>query len=89
LVKVPKILSCVLLVCPPVKEALLIVGSDQLYVVPTGTIPLVILVGVTLNSNPLQTVALIGLITAVGLTVTSTVKVAPIQFPSVAVGVIV
>ena len=65
------------------------VGSPQLYEVPAGTIPLVILVGVTLNNNPLQTVVLIELITAVGLTVTNTVKVAPIQFPSVALGVTV
>jgi hypothetical protein len=61
---------------PPVIEALK-VGSFQLYKVPFGTIPFVTLVGDTTNISPLHDALLIAVISAVGLTVTSTVNVAP------------
>ena len=69
------------LVCeaPPVKP--LPVGTDHVYKVPKGTIPLVVLTGVTLNSIPLQALVLIAVITAVELTVTVTVNVTPVQLP--------
>ncbi len=63
-------------VIPPVT-----VGTDQLYKVPAGTIPFVLLVGLTVNVTPLQLTVVIALITAVGLMVTVTVNVAPVQLP--------
>ena len=53
-------------------------GTDQLYVVPTGTIPFTPSVGVTVNNTPLQLTVLIAVITAVGLSVTVKVKLLPI-----------
>ena len=73
---------------PPVKDAVLKDGNDQVYFVPNGTIPFVPLTGVTLNCTPLQTVVLIGVITAFGFTYTTTVKDAPSQLPGAgAVGI--
>jgi hypothetical protein len=57
------------------------VGTDQVYVVPAGTIPFVILVGVTLKVTPLQVVVVIALMVAVGLTVIVNVNTAPVQLP--------
>jgi hypothetical protein len=70
-----------------VSDGLDTAGRSQVYLVLAGTIPLVISVGVTLNVVPLQIVALMAVITAFGFTVTSTVNVAPTQFPKVDVGV--
>ena len=60
-------------------------GADQLYVVPTGTIPLVTFVGVTVKLTPLQLTAVIALITAAGFTVTVTENTTPVQLPLVGV----
>jgi hypothetical protein len=72
--------------CPPDIE-LVKLGAFQVNKVPCGTIPLVPLVGVTLKVSPLQITAVMVVITAFGSTVINTVKVAPTQDPSVAVGV--
>ena len=48
---------------------------------PSGTIPLTVSTGLTVNATPLQLTELIAVITAVGLTVTVTVNVAPVQLP--------
>jgi hypothetical protein len=64
------------------------VGALQLYVVPAGTIPFVPFVGVALNNAPLQLVAVIALITAVGFTVTVKVNV-PFAPHNGVVGVII
>ena len=60
------------LVIPPVT-----IGTDQLYVVPAGTIPLVILTGVTENNTPSQLTAVIAVIEATGFTVTVNTNDAP------------
>ena len=73
---------------PPVMPPVTI-GADQLYNVPDGTIPLVPSVGVKLNDTPLQVVAVIAEITAVGLMVTDTVKGLPVQEPDTGVTVYV
>ena len=67
-------------VIPPV-----IAGTDQLYVVPAGTIPLVKFVGVAVKATPLHVIAVIGVITAVGFTVTVTENTTPVQLPLVGV----
>ena len=61
---------------PPVIEAD-IVGTSQLYSVPSGTIPLIPFVGDTTNKSPLHETLLIAVISAVGLTVTTTVNADP------------
>ncbi len=63
-------------VIPPVTD-----GTDQLYKVPAGTIPLVLLAGLTVNVTPLQLTVVIAVITGVGLMVTVKVNVAPVQLP--------
>ena len=71
---------------PPVNP--LPVGTLQVYVVPLGTIPLVLLTGVTLKVTPPQAVPVIGVITAVGFNVNVKINEAPV--PQAAVdGVIV
>jgi len=56
-------------------------GAVQVYVVPAGTIPLVLLTGEAVNVPPLQ-IAVIILVTAgIGLTVTVTVNVGPVHVP--------
>ena len=65
---------------PPVNPPLTL-GALQLYKVPAGTIPFVALVGLTVNSTPLQLTVVIGLTTAVGLIVTVKVNAAPVQLP--------
>ena len=60
-------------------------GDDQLYVVPAGKIPLVILVGVTVNVTPLQVIVLIAVIAGVGLIVTVTLNTKPVQLPVIGV----
>ena len=59
------------------------VGGFQLYVLPSGTIPFVWFVGVTTNATPLHVTVVIVLISAVGGTVTVTVKFAPKQLEPV------
>ena len=80
LLNVPVNIVAPLPVVPPVIPPVTL-GALQLYVVPAGTIPLLPLVGVALNKTPLQPTAVIALITALGLTVTVTVNVAPVQLP--------
>ena len=80
LVSVPNKPFCVVPVAPPVSPPVMI-GADQLYVVPAGTIPLLPLVGVTLKKSPLHTVAVIAVITAFGLTVTVNWNLDPVQLP--------
>lgn len=60
-------------------------GVAQLYKVPAGTIPFVPSVGVKVNEVPLQITALIGMITAAGLTIMVTVKAVPVQLPTMGV----
>ena len=79
LVRVPLIFAAPLPVAPPVNPVP--DGTAQLYVVPAGTVPLVPLTGVTINPTPLQTVVVMAVINGCGLTVTVTVKVAPVQLP--------
>lgn len=62
-------------------------GGDHVYVVPTGTIPLVILTGVTENPASLHTELIIGTIAGFGFTVTVTVKFVPVQLPAAGVTV--
>ena len=62
-------------------------GTDQLYNVPLGTIPLVRLVGVTVNNTPLQLTVVMSATTAVGVIVTVTVNEAPVQLPDIGVTV--
>ena len=66
---------------PPVILSLITDGTGQLYFVLLGTIPFVRLSGVIAKASPLQTVLVIGLIVALGFTVTVTVKGAPEQDP--------
>jgi hypothetical protein len=78
--KVPVILEAPLPLNPPLKLALY-VGTDQLYVVFAGTTPFVLLTGVTWNNTPSQVIAVIAVITGVGFTVITTVKLLPLQPP--------
>ena len=71
---------------PPVMPPVTI-GADQLYNVPLGTIPLVLFTGVALKVTPLQVVAVIGVITAVGFKVNVKINDAPVPQLTV-VGVI-
>ena len=84
LVSVPLILVALLPIAPPVIPPVTL-GADQLYNVPAGTIPLVTLVGVTLKITPLQVTVVIAVMTAVGLSVTVSVKAA--LAPHVVLGV--
>ena len=69
-------------VAPPVNPPVT-TGVIQLYKVPAGTTPFVPLVGVNVNNTPLQVTPVIAVILAVGLTVTVTVKVVPVQVPDI------
>ena len=69
MVKVPLIFDAPIADAAPVKPPVT-TGTDQLYVVPAGTIPLVPSVGVEVNNTPLHVVALIALMLTPGLTVT-------------------
>ena len=87
LIKLPLILAALVADNPPVKPVP--VGTDQLYVVPDGTVPFIPFTGATVKPAPLQVVAVIGVITATGFTVTVTVNGAPVQLPEVGVTVYV
>ena len=69
-------------VMPPVTN-----GAGQLYVVPAGITPLVMLTGVTEKGVPLQADAVMLIIVAAGRTVTINVKLAPVHVPIVGVTV--
>jgi len=56
-------------------------GSFHVYLVNSGTIPLVGFVGVTVNGTPLHVTVVIALTSGVGFNVTITVKAAPVQLP--------
>ena len=75
LVMLPLILMAFVALAPPVKPVP--VGTDHVYFVPTGTMPSVDCVGVTVNPIPAQATEVISVILAVGFTVTVTVNVAP------------
>ncbi len=79
-VKLPLINAAFVALSPPDIPPVT-VGANQLYKVPTGTIPFVPSVGLTVNATPLQLIVVIAVTTAVGLTVTVTVNVAPVQLP--------
>ena len=85
LVSVPLILAAPVPDNPPVNPEP--VGTDQLYVVPPGTIPLVILTGETVNGRPLQIVLVIAFIATTGFKVTVSVNVVPVQEPDLGVTV--
>jgi len=84
LVKVPDTKSCEDPEAPPVNDDVA-TGSLQLYLLPTGTIPLELFTGDAVNGAPLQVTLLISLTSGVGLSVTITVNVAPEQLPDVGV----
>ena len=65
---------------PPVKPPVT-VGTDQLYNVLDGTMPLIIFDGDNTNAIPLQVTDVRLLILAFGETVTVTVNTAPMQEP--------
>ena len=71
---------------PPVILAV-ILGADQLYVVPDGTIPLVMSKGDIVKDTPLQEAVAIGFTDATGLMVAVTVKLAPVHEPDVGITV--
>ncbi len=79
-VKLPLINDAFVALSPPVIPPVT-VGASQLYKVPAGTIPFVLLTGLTVNVTPLQLTVVICVITGVGLIVTVTVNVAPVQLP--------
>ena len=79
-VKVPLINACAVPAAPPLIPTVTD-GDAQVYVVPAGTTPFTPLVGDEVKLAPLQITAVIALIVALGLTVTVTVKEAPIQLP--------
>jgi hypothetical protein len=62
------------------------VGTFQLYTLPSGTMPFVGFDGVTTNGTPLHVTVVIVVISAVGGTVTVTVKLLPTQ-PAAVLGV--
>ncbi len=62
-------------------------GTDQLYVVPAGTTPLVTFAGVEVNDDPLQAEFVIEETAGVGFTVTVNVNVVPEHVPDVGVTV--
>ena len=73
---VPVILTVPVPVPPPVIPPVT-VGADQLYNVPAGTIPLVILVGVTVNVTPVHVTVVIAVTAATGFNVIVTVNAVP------------
>jgi hypothetical protein len=73
--------ACPVALAPPVKFPVT-VGALQVYVVPVGTISPPALLGVTVNPVPLQVLAVLFAIVAIGLTVTVTVNVDPTQLPA-------
>ncbi len=87
-VNVPVILVAVVPEAPPVIPPVT-VGDDQLYVVLAGTTPFIVLTGVELKATPLQTAAVIAVITGDGFTVTVNVNGVPAHVPEVAVTVYV
>ena len=56
-------------------------GSSHVYLVNSGTIPFVTLVGVTTNGTPLHVTVVIAVTSGVGFNVTITVNAAPTQLP--------
>ena len=72
---------------PPLTPVV-VMGADQLYVVPTGTMPFTPLVGDTVNATPSQTTRVIAVIATTGFSVT--VNWNDVPFPHATVfGVIV
>jgi hypothetical protein len=82
LVSVPLILDCKLAVAPPVNPPVTTGNALHAYVVPVGTISPPPLLGVTVNPVPLQVLAVLFAIVAIGFTVTVIVKLVPTQLPS-------
>ena len=74
-------LACPVALTPPVKLPVT-VGALHAYVVPVGRIPPPPLLGVTVNPVPLQVLAVLFAIVAIGFTVTVTVNVDPTQLPA-------
>jgi hypothetical protein len=64
-------------------------GALQVYVVLAGTRPLVLLTGVTVKLPPEQIVEAIPVTAGIGLIVTVTVNVEPVQLPALGVTVYV
>ena len=85
LLSVPVILAWLVPAAPPVMPPVT-VGADHEYVVPPGTMS-VPFTGVRLKLPPLQIVCVFAAMVGVGLTVTVTVKVEPVQLPDVGVTV--
>jgi hypothetical protein len=65
---------------PPVRPPVTI-GASQLYDVPAGTTPFVVLSGEMLKAISLHTVEVIDVIDGLGFTVTIIVKSLPVQLP--------
>jgi hypothetical protein len=62
-------------------------GAFHVYVVPAGITPLVLLTGVAVKVPPEHIVAVMAVIAGVGLIVTVTVNVEPVQLPAFGVTV--
>ena len=60
-------------------------GANQVYWVPSGTMPLVVFSGTTLNVTPEQTEIEIGWMAAFGCKFTTSVKLLPVQIPETGV----
>ena len=86
LFKMPEISVALVALIPPVNPPVTF-GVAQVYSVPTGTIPLVLLVGVNVKDVPVQIVVVIALTIAKGVTVTITVNTDPLQLPDTGVTV--
>ena len=82
MIKLPVIDAALVPDTPPVSPPD-IPGTDQLYNVPLGTIPLAPFTGVTLNNTPSQLIDVIGVITAVGFKVN--VKINDVPVPQLTV----
>ena len=76
---------------PPASPVIVpdVTAAVQVYVVPDGTIPLVIFAGVTVKADSLQTVAVMAVTEGLGFTVTVTVNDGPVHVPAGEVGVTV
>lgn len=76
----PDMMVAFVALTPPVKEPVT-TGTNQLYIVPAGTMPFAPLAALRLNVLPLQITALMAVGVATGLTATATVKAVPVQLP--------
>ena len=79
-VKVPLTKACVVPPAIPVRLPV-VDGADQVYVVPAGTTPFVPFVGEEVKLAPLQIVAVIAVMVALGFRLIVSENTAPVQVP--------